>query len=124
MYRTHFDRRPAASVFRKPQAGNTVGEAERVVIEDVHDAIVDLMELIKTFRSKNKLSRLFLSTIFKRRQAELDAVMNQAVSRLQVSGHRSCSVLHMALRWRSCLRAGGSSYPSARGVCGFAIASP
>ena len=54
------------------------------MIEDVHGAIFDLVQLIKTYQSKNKLSRLFMSTLFKRRQDELDAVVNQAIMRLQV----------------------------------------
>ena len=73
------------SSFHECQGGDTTGEAARVLIEDVHDAIFDLVELIKTFQSKNKLSKLFLSTLFKRRQEELDAVVDRAIMRLQVS---------------------------------------
>ena len=63
-----------------------MGEAARVLIEDVHDAIFDLVELIKTFQSKNKLSKLLLlSTLFKRRRDELDAVVDRAITRLQVT---------------------------------------
>ena len=57
-----------------------------MLIEDVHEAIFDLVELIKTFQCKNKLSKLFLSTLFKRRQEELNAVVDRAIMRLQVSG--------------------------------------
>ncbi|CAM9774536.1 unnamed protein product, partial [Scytosiphon promiscuus] len=66
------------------KGGNTTGETARVLIEDVHDAIYDLVELIKTFQSKNKLSKVFLSTLFKRRQEELDAVVDRAITRLQL----------------------------------------
>ncbi|CAM9108702.1 unnamed protein product [Ectocarpus sp. 8 AP-2014] len=66
------------------KGGDTTGEAARILIEDVHDAIFDLVELIKTFQSKNKLSKLFLSTLFKRRQDELDAVVDRAITRLQL----------------------------------------
>ncbi|CAM9539627.1 unnamed protein product, partial [Ectocarpus fasciculatus] len=66
------------------KGGETTGEAARVLIEDVHDAIFDLVELITTFQSKNKLSKLFLSTLFKRRQEELDAVVDRAIIRLQL----------------------------------------
>ncbi|CAM9297409.1 unnamed protein product [Ectocarpus sp. 12 AP-2014] len=66
------------------KGGDTTGEVARVLIEDVHDAIFDLVELIKTFQSKNKLSKLFLSTLFKRRQDELDAVVDRAITRLQL----------------------------------------
>ena len=56
------------------------------MIEDVHDAIFDLVELIKTFQSKNKLSKLLLlSTLFKRRRDELDAVVDRAIPFLCVS---------------------------------------
>ncbi|CAM9383003.1 unnamed protein product [Ectocarpus fasciculatus] len=79
------------------QGGDTIGEAARVLIEDVHDAIFDLVELIKTFKAKNKLSKLFLSTLFKRRQDELDAVVDRAIMRLQLglqlqAGHDVSSV--------------------------------
>lgn len=56
----------------------------RILIEEVHEAIFDLVKLIKTFRGKNKLSRLLMSTPFKRRQEELDAVVDRAITRLQV----------------------------------------
>ena len=67
------------------QAGATLGEIARALIEDVQDAIFDLVELMKTFQSKNKLSKLFMSTLFKRRQEELDAVVDRAIMRLQVA---------------------------------------
>ena len=64
----------------------TTVSMEDYISSQVHDAILDLVELIKTFQSKNKLSKLFLSTLFKRRQEELDAVVDRAIMRLQVSG--------------------------------------
>lgn len=67
------------------QGGDTIGEVARGMIEDVHGAIFDLVQLMKTYQSKNKLSRLFMSTLFKRRQEELNAVVDQAIMRLQVS---------------------------------------
>eukprot|EP00752_Nemacystus_decipiens_P018469 g16559.t1 len=66
------------------KGGDTTEATARVLIEDVHDAIFDLVELIKTFQSKNKLSKVFLSTLFKRRQEELDAVVDRAITRLQL----------------------------------------
>ncbi|CAN0504915.1 unnamed protein product, partial [Ectocarpus sp. 12 AP-2014] len=66
------------------KGGDTIGEVARGMIEEVHGAIFDLVQLIKTYQSKNKLSRLFLSTLFKRRQEELDAVVDQAIMRLQL----------------------------------------
>lgn len=56
-----------------------------MLIEDVHEAIFDLVELIKTYKSKNKLSKVLMSTLFKRRQDELDAVVDRAIVRLQVT---------------------------------------
>lgn len=61
-----------------------MGQGEHVLIEDVHDAISDLVELTKVYQSKNKLSKLLMSTLFKRRQGELDAVVDRAITRLQV----------------------------------------
>ncbi|CAM9360961.1 unnamed protein product [Scytosiphon promiscuus] len=67
------------------KGGETAGYAERVMIEDVHDAVFDLVELIKTYQSKSKLSKVLMSTLFKRRQEELDAVVDRAIVRLQLS---------------------------------------
>ncbi|CAM9241877.1 unnamed protein product [Scytosiphon promiscuus] len=66
------------------RGGDTMGEAARVLIEEVHEAIIDLVDLIRTFQSKNKLSKAFMSTLFKRRQDELDAVVDRAILRLQL----------------------------------------
>ncbi|CAN0411915.1 unnamed protein product, partial [Ectocarpus sp. 8 AP-2014] len=66
---------------------NTTGEVARMLIEDVHEAIFDLVELIKTYQSKNKLSKVLMSTLFKRRQDELDAVVDRAMVRLQLGLH-------------------------------------
>lgn len=77
---------PLVASFCVVQGGDTVGETARVLIEDVQEAIFDVVQLIKTFQSKNRLSKLFMSTLFKRRQEELDAVVDRAISRLQVSG--------------------------------------
>lgn len=55
------------------------------MMEDVHDAIFDLVELIKTYKSKNRLSQLLMSTLFRRRQDEMGAVVDRAILSLQVS---------------------------------------
>lgn len=55
------------------------------MIQDVHDAVADLVELIKTYKSKNKLSQVLMSTLFKQRQEEANAVIDSAISRLQVN---------------------------------------
>lgn len=54
------------------------------MMEDVHDAINDLVELIKTYKNKNRLSQLLISTLFKRRQDEMGAVVDKAILSLQV----------------------------------------
>ena len=56
------------------------------MMEDVNDAIFDLVELIQTYQSKNKLSQLLTSTQFRRRQDEMGAVVDRAILGLQVSG--------------------------------------
>ena len=65
--------------------GETTGKAERAMIDDVHGAIFDLVELIKTYRSKNRLSQVLMSTLFRRRQDEMGAVVDRAILHLQVS---------------------------------------
>lgn len=69
---------------------DTNGEDERVMIEDVHDAITDLVELIKTYKNNNTLSKVFASTLFKQRQEEADAMIDRAILRLHV---RDCQRL-------------------------------
>lgn len=67
------------------QGGDTIGEAERAMMEDVQDAIFDLVELIKTYQSRNRMYQLLVSTLFRRRQDEMGAVVDRAISSLQVS---------------------------------------
>ena len=64
------------------------------MIEDVHDAIFDLVELIKTYQSKNKLSKVLISTLFRRRQDEMGEAVERAILNLQVSAAN-------ALNWAS-----------------------
>lgn len=47
------------------QSGDVASKAEVALMDDVHDAISDLVELIKTYQSKNKLSKVLMSTLFK-----------------------------------------------------------
>ena len=72
--------------FNGRQGGDTQGETERAMMRDVHEAIFDLVELTKTYQSKNKLSQLLTSTLFKHRQDEMGAVVDRAISFMQVSG--------------------------------------
>ena len=55
------------------------------MIENVQGAIGDLVDLIKTFRSKNKITQVVVSTLLKRRMDETQAVINDACSELMVS---------------------------------------
>ncbi|CAB1116130.1 unnamed protein product [Ectocarpus sp. CCAP 1310/34] len=83
----------AAKVLGK--GGDTSTEEERVLMEEVHDAVSDLVELIKTFQNKSKLGRVLTSTLFKRRQDELNAVIDRAVWGLHVQvGHDVGQVQH------------------------------
>lgn len=50
----------------------------------MRDAVGDLVELIKVYQSKGRISQVMMSTLFKRRQEEAGVVINAAVSRLHV----------------------------------------
>ncbi|CAB1102899.1 unnamed protein product [Ectocarpus sp. CCAP 1310/34] len=65
--------------------GDTSTEEERVLIKEVRDAVSDLVELIKTFQNKSKLGKVLTSTLFKRRQDELNTVIDRAIGGLNVS---------------------------------------
>lgn len=67
------------------KGGEISGDDEHILIEDVHDAVAGLVELIKTFKSKNKMAQAITSSLFKRRQEEAEALIDRAVSHLHVS---------------------------------------
>ena len=69
-----------------------------VLIEDVRDAVGDLVEIIKTYKSKGRLSQVLMSTLFKRRQEEVEAVIEAAISRLHVSEKNSFGTVSNTLR--------------------------
>lgn len=54
------------------------------MLEDVNDAIGDLVEIIKTYKGKNKISQVLMSSLFKQRQDEAEAIIDRAISRLHV----------------------------------------
>ncbi|CAN0514181.1 unnamed protein product [Ectocarpus sp. 12 AP-2014] len=54
-------------------------------MEEVHDPVFDLVELIKTFQNKSKLGKVLTSTLFKRRQDKLNAVIDRAIWGLHAS---------------------------------------
>lgn len=58
---------------------------KRVLIKNVQDAIGDMVGLIKTYKSKRRIAQVLISTLFKRRMEEAEAVINQAFSDLMVS---------------------------------------
>lgn len=65
-----------------------VEPTHRLLLEDVHDAVADLVDTIKTYRSKGRMSQqVMVSTLFKGRQKEAEAVTKAAISRLHVSVH-------------------------------------
>ncbi|CAM9607905.1 unnamed protein product [Ectocarpus sp. 13 AM-2016] len=64
---------------RAAKGGDTSTEEERVLMEEVHDPVFDLVELIKTFQNKSKLGKVLTSTLFKRRQDKLNAVIDRAI---------------------------------------------
>lgn len=73
---------PYASSFG--QGGEAVGEAEKLLIEDVHASVNDLVQLMQAWKSKNMISKVFTSSLCKRRQEEAEAAISDAVTRLQV----------------------------------------
>lgn len=66
------------------QVGDANDPVYRHLIEDVGDAVAALVEIIKTYQSKGKLSQVLMSTLFKRRKSEAEAAMDEAIRRLQV----------------------------------------
>lgn len=58
--------------------------AHHVLIEEVRDAVDALVDIIRTYKSKGRVSQVMMSTLFKRRQDEAEAVIDAAICRLQV----------------------------------------
>lgn len=63
---------------------DTPVDADRMLLEDVHEAVRDLVQIMRTYHSKNKMSQVIVSSLFKRRLEEAEAVVDVAISRLQV----------------------------------------
>ncbi|CAM9807784.1 unnamed protein product, partial [Ascophyllum nodosum] len=61
-----------------------IGDAERSLLEDVQDSVSNLVDIIRIYESKNNISKLFVSLLFKSRQEEAEAIMKDAVLRLQL----------------------------------------
>lgn len=69
-------------------------DAESVLLDDVRESIEDLVQIIQTYKAKNKFSKVMMSTLFRKRQEEAEAVINMAISRLQVSETRRIARFH------------------------------
>ena len=59
----------------------------------MRDAVGDLVEIIQAYQSKGTISQVVMSTFFKRRQEEAEAVIDAAISRLHVRRKRYRRVL-------------------------------
>lgn len=82
-HRTHTSSAPP------PQGDQETTAEQRELIEEVRFQVGNLVDLIKTYQSRNKLSKVLLATSFKRRQEDLEAAIDRALDRLQVS-HVMC----------------------------------
>ena len=57
---------------------------KRMLVENVQDAIGSMVGLIKTYRSKRRITQVVVSALFKRRMEEADVVIDQTFSDLMV----------------------------------------
>lgn len=81
------------------QGGQLLDEADRVLLEEVRESIDDLVQLIHIYRRKNRMVRVMTSTLFRRRQEELEAGINLAVNRLQARDQNVLGVGGYGDRW-------------------------
>lgn len=73
-------------------------EIKRMLIGDVQDAIGDMLDLIRTYSSKRRITQVVVSTLFKRRMDETEAVINQTFADLMVSSSCAVSLLNYCMR--------------------------
>lgn len=64
-----------------------LGETERILVQDVHEAVQDFVQVIQTYKSKNRFTQVLTSSLFKRRWAEAEALVDRAILHLHVSWH-------------------------------------
>lgn len=64
--------------------GHSPDEAEGILLEDVRESIDDLIQLIQVNKRNSRMVMVITSSLFKRRQEELEASINVAINRLQV----------------------------------------
>lgn len=72
---------------------------ERIRIEDVQTAVGDMVDLIKTYRSKRRLSQVIAPTI-------MEPIIDRAISDLKVSYFRRVISTPRAADESSCQRVG------------------
>ncbi|CAB1104612.1 unnamed protein product [Ectocarpus sp. CCAP 1310/34] len=78
---------------KKVKTGRGDGQAVRVLLDDVQDSIADLLQIIESYKSKNALSEVFVSSLCKKRQEEAEVAMKTAVQ----SFHSSSVEAHESL---------------------------
>ena len=69
---------------RGDQDRDRVDMAEAFLLEEVRISVNDLLQIMQAYRSKNKLSRILVSSLFKRRQEEAETAIDKALSRLEL----------------------------------------
>ncbi|CAM9199689.1 unnamed protein product, partial [Ectocarpus sp. 12 AP-2014] len=80
----HTLERAAEVLGKEAKAGKGDSQAVHVLLDDVQDSIADLLQIIESYKSKNALSKVFVSTLCKKRQEEAEVAINAAVQRLQL----------------------------------------
>ncbi|CAM9776414.1 unnamed protein product, partial [Ectocarpus sp. 12 AP-2014] len=80
----HTPERAGEVLAQKVKARRGDDQAVRVLLEDVQDSIADLLQIIESYKSKNALSKVFVSSLCKKRQEEAEVAINAAVQRLQL----------------------------------------
>lgn len=69
------------------QGEQPVGEVEQALLDDVQESVSGLVEVMQAWNNKSAISKVFTSTLAKRRQEEAEDAIKEAVSRLQVTGY-------------------------------------
>lgn len=70
------------------------GKEERVLMRDVEEAVDDLVELLKTYENKNRLSKVAGTTLCKQRLEDAAAVVDGAFKKLNVSPFIAVLMFH------------------------------
>lgn len=87
----------------------------------MRDAVGDLVDIMKAYWSKRKLSQVVTSTLFRRRQEEAEAVIEAAISRLHVRP----SVVAYRLPNQTLITVEASYFARSLDICrGFNVVNP